>query len=95
MKALKRQIDALAKHLRSGWFRQSEADALQSQQETIQKNLEAASAKFAAAQLGEAARKSARSRKKLEVIEQPTVPQEPVKPNRPEIIALKLVTAAR
>ena len=67
-------------------------EGLQSQQEAIQKNLDTASAKYAAAQLGEALEKNQQS-EKLEVIEQPTVPQEPIKPNRPKIMALSVLLA--
>jgi protein tyrosine kinase modulator len=93
MKAMKRQMDAMEKS--AGPAASSDGvglDALQSQQETIQKNLEVASAKFSAAQLGEALEKNQQS-EKLEVIEQPTVPQEPIKPNRPKIIGMSLLLA--
>jgi hypothetical protein len=70
-------------------------EELQTQQENIQKNLEAASAKLAAARLGETLEKDQQS-EKLEIIEQPTAPQEPIRPNRPKIagIALFLALAA-
>jgi hypothetical protein len=57
--------------------------------------LEAASAKLAAARLGETLEKDQQS-EKLEVIEQPTAPQEPIRPNRPKIagIAFFLALAA-
>src|SRR5260370_9695984 len=58
-------------------------DELETQQENIQKNLEAASTKLAAARLGETLEKDQQS-EKLEVIEQPTAPQEPIRPNRSE-----------
>src|SRR5205823_6544144 len=64
----------------------------QSQLEAVQKNLEIASAKFSAAQLGEALEKNQQS-EKLEVIEQPAVPQEPIKPNRSKIMGLSLLLA--
>jgi hypothetical protein len=63
-----------------------------SQQEALQKNLEAASSKLAAARLGENLEKDQQS-EKLEVIEQPAVPQEPIKPNRPKIAAIAAVLA--
>jgi uncharacterized protein involved in exopolysaccharide biosynthesis len=91
MKALKRQIDAAEKST-AAVPNQVGLDALQSQQEAIQKNLEAATAKFSAAQLGEALEKNQQS-EKLEMLEQPTVPQEPIKPNRPKIMALSLLAA--
>ena len=92
MKALKRQIKAAEKLSAPAEAGVVDLESLQSQQETIQKNLETASAKFAAAQLGEALEKNQQS-EKLEVIEQPTVPQEPVKPNRPKIIGMSLLLA--
>jgi uncharacterized protein involved in exopolysaccharide biosynthesis len=92
MKSLKRQIQAAEKLSAPAGPDAVGLDSLQSQQEAIQKNLEVASAKFSAAQLGEALEKNQQS-EKLEVIEQPTVPQEPVKPNRPKIIGLSLLLA--
>jgi hypothetical protein len=67
-------------------------DELETQQENIQKNLEAASAKLAAARLGETLEKDQQS-EKLEVIEQPTAPQEPIRPNRPKIAGTALLLA--
>ena len=55
--------------------------------EALQKNLDVASTKLAAARLGENLEKDQQS-EKLEIIEQPTVPQEPIKPNRPKIAAI-------
>jgi hypothetical protein len=54
--------------------------------------LEAASAKLAAARLGETLEKDQQS-EKLEVIEQPTAPQEPIRPNRPKIAGMALLLA--
>ena len=90
MKALKRQMDAMEKSAAPASSAGVGLDALQSQQEAIQKNLDTASAKYSAAQLGEALEKNQQS-EKLEVIEQPTVPQEPIKPNRPKIMAMSLL----
>ncbi|WP_339037629.1 sugar transporter [Bradyrhizobium symbiodeficiens] len=67
-------------------------DALVAQQEGLQKNLEAAMAKLMAARLGENLEKDQQS-EKLEVIEQPTIPQEPIKPHRPKLLALTLAFA--
>jgi len=67
-------------------------DALVAQQESLQKNLETATAKLMAARLGENLEKDQQS-EKLEVIEQPTVPQDPIKPNRPKILAVAIVLA--
>ncbi|MBC9878317.1 sugar transporter [Bradyrhizobium sp. INPA01-394B] len=67
-------------------------DALVAQQESLQKNLETATAKLMAARLGENLEKDQQS-EKLEVIEQPTAPQEPIKPHRPKLLALTLALA--
>jgi uncharacterized protein involved in exopolysaccharide biosynthesis len=65
-------------------------DALVAQQEALQKNLDVASSKLAAARLGENLEKDQQS-EKLEIIEQPTTPQEPIKPNRPKVGALAVL----
>ncbi len=97
MQALKRQIEALEKVVvaPTGPDALVPLEELETQQENIQKNLEAASAKLTAARLGETLEKDQQS-EKLEVIEQPTAPQEPIRPNRPKIagIALFLALAA-
>jgi uncharacterized protein involved in exopolysaccharide biosynthesis len=67
-------------------------EALVAQQEGLQKNLESATAKLMAARLGENLEKDQQS-EKLEVIEQPTVPQDPIKPNRPKILAVAVFLA--
>ena len=67
-------------------------EALVAQQESLQKNLETASNKLAAAQLGENLEKNQQS-EKLEIIEQPTAPQEPIRPNRLKVAALGIVLA--
>jgi uncharacterized protein involved in exopolysaccharide biosynthesis len=92
MKALKRQIEAAEKLAAPATATVVGVDALQSQQEAIQKNLEAASAKYSAAQLGEALEKNQQA-EKLEVLEQPAVPFEPVRPNRPKLLAMSLALA--
>ena len=92
MKALKRQIDAAEKIAGPNTSSAAGLDTLQSQQGAIQKNLEAATAKYAAAQLGEALEKNQQS-EKLEVLEQPTVPQEPIKPNRRKILSMSFALA--
>ncbi|CCE01586.1 sugar transporter [Bradyrhizobium sp. STM 3809] len=90
MKALKRQIEAAEKAAAPAISNGGTLDALQSQREAIQKNLENASAKFATAQLGEALEKNQQS-EKFEVLEQPAVPQEPIRPNRRKILGLSLL----
>jgi uncharacterized protein involved in exopolysaccharide biosynthesis len=96
IQTLKRQIEAIEKAApaASGADPNSLAsiEALIAQQEALQKNLEAASAKLAAARLGENLEKDQQS-EKLEIIEQPTVPQEPIKPNRPKVAGLAIALA--
>jgi uncharacterized protein involved in exopolysaccharide biosynthesis len=96
IQTLKRQIEAIEKAApaASGTDPNSLAsiEALIAQQEALQKNLEAASAKLAAARLGENLEKDQQS-EKLEIIEQPTVPQEPIKPNRPKVAGLAIALA--
>jgi protein tyrosine kinase modulator len=67
-------------------------EALLAQQESLKSNLEITSAKLAAARLGENLEKDQQS-EKLEIIEQPTAPQDPVKPDRPKVAALAVVLA--
>jgi uncharacterized protein involved in exopolysaccharide biosynthesis len=92
IQSLKRQIEALEKvasqPVGPGASSATSLEALLAQQESLQKNLDAASSKLMAARLGENLEKDQQS-EKLEVIEQPTVPQEPIKPKR-----LKLSLAA-
>jgi uncharacterized protein involved in exopolysaccharide biosynthesis len=104
IQALKRQIQALEKIVpqsataaedgnRTGATVQNpDVDALETQQKSIQANLEAATQKLAAARLGETLERDQQS-EKLEVIDQPTQPQEPIKPNRPKIAAIVAVLA--
>jgi uncharacterized protein involved in exopolysaccharide biosynthesis len=96
MQSLKRQIAAIEKvvvpPVQTGPDALAPLEELETQQENIQKNLEAASAKLAAARLGETLEKDQQS-EKLEVIEQPTAPQEPIRPNRPKIVGMALLLA--
>ena len=99
IQALKRQIEAMEKAALPVASTNSadpnvsaSIEALTAQQEALQKNLDAASAKLAAARLGENLEKDQQS-EKLEIIEQPTVPQEPVKPNRPKVAGLAIALA--
>lgn len=96
IQSLKRQIEAMEKAAEPAANTDANAaaslEALVAQQEALQKNLEAASTKLAAARLGENLEKDQQS-EKLEIIEQPTVPQEPIKPNRPKVAALAILLA--
>jgi capsular polysaccharide biosynthesis protein len=110
VQALKRQIEALQKiapqHSEtatndsvapSAAGQNPDVDALETQQKSVQANLEVATQKLAAARLGEKLEQDQQS-EKLEVIDQPTQPQEPIRPNRPKIagivIALALMAGA-
>jgi hypothetical protein len=60
-------------------------DALERQQSSLQKILDAANQKLAAARLGESLERGQQS-ERLEVIEQPTLPNAPVRPNRQKLL---------
>ncbi|MEH2515759.1 uncharacterized protein involved in exopolysaccharide biosynthesis [Bradyrhizobium sp. AZCC 1610] len=97
IQSLKKQIEALEKVAAvpaptNDAAAAASIEAMVAQQESLQKNLDAASAKLAAARLGENLEKDQQS-EKLEIIEQPTVPQEPVKPNRLKVLALAFAAA--
>jgi uncharacterized protein involved in exopolysaccharide biosynthesis len=98
IQSLKRQIEAMEKAApppppaNADSATSASLEALVAQQEPLQKNLEAASAKLAAARLGESLEKDQQS-EKLEIIEQPTIPQEPIKPNRPKVAGLAVLLA--
>jgi uncharacterized protein involved in exopolysaccharide biosynthesis len=104
LQALKRQIQAVEREVSSAPKDVSPAvkeqdvasaslEALEAQQENLQKNLDVASTKLAAARIGENLEKNQQS-EKLQIIEQPTVPQNPIRPNRPKIAGLGGLLAA-
>jgi len=98
MLTLKRQLDAFEKAgLPSTEPSQTATpqiglDALEAQQESLQKALEETSRKLAAARLGETLERNQQS-EKFEVIEQPTEPQEAHTPNRPKLLGITVVLA--
>ena len=98
IQSLKKQIEALEKVAAAPAAPNNDAataaslEVMVAQQESLQKNLDAASAKLEAARLGENLEKDQQS-EKLEIIEQPTVPQEPVKPNRLKVLAMAFAAA--
>lgn len=98
IQSLKRQIQAMENVAQAPAAPGGDAaaaaslDALVAQQEGLQKNLEAATAKLMAARMGENLEKDQQS-EKLEVIEQPTAPQDPIKPHRPKLLALTFALA--
>ena len=104
LQSLKRQIQAMEREISSSAqnaapVAQDDAiataslEALQAQQETVEKNLDAAQTKLATARIGESLEKNQQS-EKLEVIEQPTTPQNPLRPSRPKVAGLALLLAA-
>ena len=99
VKALKKRIAALEQEMsqepkidpaapRAG----TDIDVLQQQQTSIEKNLDDASKKLIAARLGESMERNQQSEPLL-VIEQPTLPQVPVKPKRLKLFAISLAVA--
>ena len=94
MKAIKQKIAALEKTA-SGPQKEDEKniEPLERQQASLQKNLEMTTQKLVTARLGESLERGQQS-ERLEVIEQPTLPQKPIKPNRPKFLGLVLAVAA-
>jgi uncharacterized protein involved in exopolysaccharide biosynthesis len=98
IQSLKRQIEAIEKgatpavNADSASGAAASLETLVAQQEALQKDLEVATTKLAAARLGENLEKEQQS-EKLEIIEQPTTPQEPIRPNRPKVASLALLLA--
>jgi uncharacterized protein involved in exopolysaccharide biosynthesis len=99
---LKRQIEALEKLIASQPAEPPPApnptpapastdtlDSLLGQRASLQRSLEGASQKLAAARLGESLERQQFS-ERLEVIEQAVMPQKPIKPNRPKFLMLVL-----
>jgi uncharacterized protein involved in exopolysaccharide biosynthesis len=62
-------------------------DGLERQLENAEKNLDDASRKLAAARLGESLERNQQS-ERLQVIEQPALPQKPIKPNRLKLLVM-------
>jgi uncharacterized protein involved in exopolysaccharide biosynthesis len=97
MKAIKQKIAALEKVMGTKEKEvQAEADGLEGlerRQSALEKNLESTGQKLTAARLGESLERGQQS-ERLEVIEQPTLPQKPVRPNRPKFLALVFVLSA-
>jgi len=95
LQAMKRQIAAMEKSLTQPAQTGNgdlQVDALETQFANAQKNLEAASDKLSTARLGEMLERNQQS-EKLEVIEQPTAPQDPIRPNRPKIAGITVLLA--
>lgn len=67
-------------------------DTLETQRESVKQELGKATQKLSAARMGENLEKGQHS-ERLEVIEQPTMPQKPVSPNRPKIFGVVVALA--
>jgi uncharacterized protein involved in exopolysaccharide biosynthesis len=95
VKALKQKIAAMETTIAPASPPDAGIDALERQQASLQKILESANQKLAAARLGESLERGQRF-ERLEVIEQPTLPNAPARPNRPKlfIILVGLALAA-
>jgi uncharacterized protein involved in exopolysaccharide biosynthesis len=95
--AMEREISASAKNAppvaQDDTTLAASLEALEAQQETVEKNLDAAQTKLATARIGESLEKNQQS-EKLEIIEQPTTPTIPLKPNRSKIAGLAIMLAA-
>jgi len=94
MKAIKQKIAAIEKTLSASASKDDERnlEPLERQQASLQQNLESTTQKLVTARLGESLERGQQS-ERLEVIEQPTVPQKPIKPNRPKFLALVLAVS--
>ena len=89
---LKRQIAALEEVTAKAKQGDNGLDALQNQRSSIQKNLEVASQRLAAAHLGESLERDQFS-ERLEVLEQAVMPTKPIKPNRRKMLAMVFALA--
>jgi hypothetical protein len=93
MKAIKQKLAALEKLVAPVAENGIGLEALQRTQEAIQKELQSNSQKLSAARLGESLERGQQS-EKLEVIEQPGLPQKPIRPKREKLLAMVLAFAA-
>lgn len=90
--ALNRKIAALEKLISPGVEGGVNIEMLERNKETVQGALELAAPKLAAARLGESLERGQQA-ERLEVIEQATMPQRPIKPNRMKILAMVVAAA--
>jgi capsule polysaccharide export protein KpsE/RkpR len=97
IKSLKLRIAALETTMGSSSVKTEKQDvgieALTRQEEALQKQLETTNQKLATARMGEKLERGQQS-ERLEVIEQPSLPQKPASPNRPKFMAIVLAAAA-
>jgi len=95
VKALKRKVAALEQVASKAAAPTAESSAsnaieeLQKQQLVLEKNLEDANQKLSTARLGEALERNQQA-ERLQVIEQPTVPQKPIRPNKTKLLMVSL-----
>ena len=101
VKALKKRIAALEEQIAQATKSSNSAssaapdqdiDALLQQRISVGKELDDESRKLAAARLGETMERNQQS-EHLQVIEQPGIPQKPIKPNRPKLFGISLALA--
>lgn len=89
--ALQGQINQTAKAM-APTAPDQDIDALQQQQTATDQDLDTATKKLTAARLGESLERNQQS-EHLQVLEQPVIPQRPVKPNRPKLFAASFAGA--
>lgn len=93
IQALKRRIKALEKVVAAkDKTTASGIDALESRRDALKANLQKATEKLTAARVGESLEQGQQS-ERLTVIEQPSLPQEPVSPNRKKLFAFTVILA--
>jgi len=99
LKALKKRIAALEEEISQGPKVDparpqggTNIDVLEQQRTSIEKNLDDATKKLTAARLGESMERNQQS-EHLQVIEQPALPQQPIKPKRLKLFAISLALA--
>lgn len=90
---LKRQLSSLEKIAEKDASQAAGLEILQGQRTSLQRQYDAAAEKMSAARLGESL-EQAQFSERLEVLEQAIVPQQPLRPNRPKLLALVLAVAA-
>jgi uncharacterized protein involved in exopolysaccharide biosynthesis len=100
--ALKKRIAAMEKVIKQSaqtpsanqaTLMNNEIEALVRQRQAIEKRLDDANGKLAAARLGESLEIDQQS-ERLEIIERPTPPQKPIRPNRRKMLGMALLLAA-
>jgi uncharacterized protein involved in exopolysaccharide biosynthesis len=93
MKVIKQKIAALEKPPVAAKESEVNVEALERQQAAVKKNLETTGQKLTAARLGESLERGQQS-ERLEIIEQPTLPLKPIRPNRTKLLGMVFGAAA-